>query len=34
MTDPSVDLFIAAYLLFHAGLTILMLASIGFISLA
>ncbi|KAF9023416.1 hypothetical protein BDZ89DRAFT_1069904 [Hymenopellis radicata] len=34
MTDPSIDLFIAAYLLFHAGLAILMLASIGFISLA
>ncbi|KAK0465237.1 uncharacterized protein EV420DRAFT_1744397 [Desarmillaria tabescens] len=30
----NVDLFIAAYLLFHAGLAILMLAAIGFLGLA
>lgn len=32
--NPSVDLFIAAYLLFHVGLAILMIATIGFLSLA
>ncbi len=33
-SNPNVDLFIAAYLLFHAGLAILMLAAIGFLGLA
>ncbi|KAG7450185.1 uncharacterized protein BT62DRAFT_927493 [Guyanagaster necrorhizus] len=33
-SSPNVDLFIAAYLLFHAGLSILMLATIGFLGLA
>ncbi|KAK0208421.1 hypothetical protein DFS33DRAFT_1303265 [Desarmillaria ectypa] len=33
-SNPNVDLFIAAYLLFHVGLAILMLAAIGFLGLA
>ncbi|KAJ7919048.1 hypothetical protein B0H13DRAFT_2230951 [Mycena leptocephala] len=32
--NPSPDLFIAAYIMFHAGLAVLMLSTIGFLGLA
>ncbi|KAJ7814151.1 hypothetical protein B0H14DRAFT_2851030 [Mycena olivaceomarginata] len=34
MKNPSPDLFIAAYIMFYAGLAVLMLATIGFLGLA
>ncbi|KAJ6501685.1 hypothetical protein C8R47DRAFT_1108342 [Mycena vitilis] len=34
MKAPSPDLFISAYILFHAGLAVLMLSTIGFLGLA
>ncbi|KAJ7462767.1 hypothetical protein B0H11DRAFT_2054271 [Mycena galericulata] len=34
MKKPSPDLFIAAYIMFHAGLAVLMMSSIGFLGLA
>ncbi|KAF7339979.1 Dienelactone hydrolase family protein [Mycena venus] len=34
MKNPSPDLFTAAYILFHAGLAVLMLSTIGFLGLA
>ncbi|KAJ7770826.1 hypothetical protein DFH07DRAFT_805385 [Mycena maculata] len=34
MKNPSPDLFIAAYIMFHAGLAVLMMSTIGFLGLA
>ncbi|KAJ7275426.1 hypothetical protein B0H12DRAFT_1087272 [Mycena haematopus] len=34
MKNPSPDLFIAAYIMFHAGLAVLMLSTLGFLGLA